>query len=187
MTDLDSHPAAPEIRPATPEDAAEIAAVHASSFVATYPHLPSTRSSAATGLAGRVVVWDRLLRNPGTNGIVLVATDDDGIRGFVHAGASPDDDAHDTGHIFSIHVSPEAKGDGVGGRLMGRAVEFLEQAGFRCATLWVVSDNLPARGFYEQLGWNAEAITRRQLLAVGDEEGDEVEVVRYARGLGDGG
>lgn len=186
MTDLSTHPATPEIRSATPEDAADIAALHVSSFVATYPHLPSTRSSAATGLAGRVAVWDRLLRNPGPNGIVLVANDNDGIRGFVHAGASPDDDAQDVGHIFSIHVSPETKGGGVGGRLMDGAVAFLVQAGFRCATLWVVSDNLPARAFYEQLGWDAEATTRRQRLAVGDEEGDEVEVVRYFRDLGDG-
>lgn len=184
MTDLDTHPA-PEIRPATPEDAPDIAAVHVSSFVATYPHLPSTRSSAATGLAGRVELWNRLLRNLGTNGIVLVSTDADGMRGFVHAGASPDDDAHDVGHIFSIHVSPEAKGGGVGGRLMDEAVDFLVQAGFRRATLWVVSDNRHARDFYERLGWQAEPLTRRQRLAVGDEEGDEVEVVRYFRDLGD--
>lgn len=184
MTDLNTYPA-PEIRPATPEDAADIAAVHVSSFVATYPHLPSTRSSAATGLAGRVVVWDRLLRNPGTNGVVLVSADADGIRGFVHAGASPDDDAHDVGHIFSIHVAPEAKGGGVGGRLMYEAIDFLVKADFRRATLWVVSDNRPARDFYERIGWQAEPLTRRQRLAVGAEEGDEVEVVRYFRDLGD--
>jgi len=185
MTALDRQPATPEIRPATPEDAADIAAVHVSSFVATYPHLPSTRSSAATGLAGRVVVWDRLLRDPGPNGIVLVATDEEGIRGFVRAGASPDDDAHGVGHIFSIHVSPELKRGGIGGRLMDRAVHFLGQAGFRSATLWVVSDNRPARAFYERLGWQAETLTRRQRLAVGDEQGDDVEIVRYRRDLED--
>lgn len=175
-----------EIRSATPEDAADIAAVHVHSFVATYPHLPSTRSSAATGLAGRVVVWERLLRNPGSDGIVLVATDDGGIRGFVHVGAALDDDAYGAGHIFSIHVSPEAKGGGVGRRLMDEAVAFLVQAGFRRATLWVVGGNRPARTFYERLGWQAEPLTRRQRLAVGDEEGDEVEVVRYCLELGDG-
>lgn len=173
-----------DIRTASPDDAVDIAAVHVGSFVATYPHFPATHRSASTGLAGTVTVWDRLLARPQPGRSTLVATDNGGVCGFVHLGPSPDGDPDATGHIFSIHVSPELTGQGVGGLLMSEAVASLTGAGFRSASLWVVADNLAARRFYERLGWVEEGPSRREVLAVGDEEGDEVEVVRYRLDLG---
>jgi ribosomal protein S18 acetylase RimI-like enzyme len=176
MTDI-------EIRPAAPADAPAIAAVHVDSFLATYPHLPFTRRSAAAGLEGRTAVWDSVLRSPRPGHSVLVATEDGDVDGFVHLGPSPD---NDTGHVFSIHVSPKLAGQGVGRRLLGEAVALLGQAGFGRMSLWVVADNKGARRFYERLGWREEPVRRNERLAVGDEEGDEVEVVRYRLDLGDG-
>ena len=172
-----------EIRPASPADAPGIAAVHVDSFLATYPHLPVTRRSAATGIEGRRAVWDSLLRTPRPGHSVLVATEDGKVCGFVHLGPSPDDD---TGHVFSIHVSPRMTGNRVGRRLLGEAVAILGEAGFGSISLWVVAGNHGARRFYERLGWREEPVRRHEPLAVGDEEGDEVEVVRYRRDLGDG-
>lgn len=174
------------IRPAVPDDAADIAAVHVRSFVAAYSHLPRTRHSAAIGLTDRVSEWRRRLEM--ADRVTLVATDGRRIDGFAHLGSSPDGDAGgETGHVFSIHVDPDQTGHGTGERLMVAAAASLTTHGYRCATLWVVADNDRARRFYQRLGWTTDGASRREHLAVGDEDGDEVEVVRYRRDLGASG
>ena len=172
-----------EIRSASPADAPGVAAVHVDSFLATYPHLPTTRRSATGGLEGRTARWGSLLLQPEPAHSVLVATAGGEVCGFVHLGPSPDDAS---GHVFSIHVSPRVTGNGVGSSLLGEAVAAMTRAGFADATLWVVAANRGARGFYERLGWREEPVRRSERLAVGDEEGDEVEVVRYRLDLGGG-
>lgn len=172
-----------DIRPASPDDAAAIAAVHVSSFLAAYAHLATTHRSAANGLAGRTEVWERLLRQTDGGHATLVATQDGAVCGFVRIGPSPDDDG--AGHIFSIHVSPDMTGRGLGGRLMEAAVASLARAGFRRATLWVVADNPATRRFYERLGWQEEDVRSSQPLAVGDEKGNTVDVVRYRLDIGE--
>lgn len=167
-----------EIRPAAPDDAADIAEVHIRSFVATYPHHPATYASASTGLEERVQVWDRRLRQGERS--TLVATAGDAVGGFVHLGPSPDRDADTaTAQVYSIHVDPDLTGRGVGERLMAEAIVSLLEGGYRVATLWVVADNRDARRFYERRGWRLDGAERREKLAVGDEKGDEVDVVRY--------
>lgn len=166
-----------EIRLATVEDARHIAWVHVESFLDAYERFPITHRSASAALEARVGEWSRLLSEQDQLDLTLVAVVDGEVRGFVRFGASPDD--HRFGHIFSIHVSPETTGMGVGRRLIEAGVGRLRKVGFRAANLWVVADNSAARRFYEKLGWRDEQVTRREELAVGGEEGDVVDVVRY--------
>ncbi|MGH8873666.1 MAG: GNAT family N-acetyltransferase [Acidimicrobiia bacterium] len=170
-----------DIRPASHNDAEEIAAVHIGSFLATYSHLPRTRRAAEAGLAERVAVWTRRLKEPETGCTTFVATDGGRVCGFVHVGPSPDsdDDPGTTGQILSIHVEPEVTGGGIGSRLMARAMASLHAAGYTAATLWVVAENRRAGAFYERLGWRLDGARRREMLAVEGEEGDVVTVVRY--------
>ena len=166
-----------EIRRAGPEDASSIAEVHSRSFRSSYAHLPVTRRSAETGLEGRVVVWDERLR--GSDRTTLVALGDDRVVGFVHLGQSPDDDADaTTGHVFSVHVDPDLTGRGIGGQLVMAATTALASDGYRAATLWVLAENERARRFYQRLGWEGDGSVRTEILSVGSEDGDEVEVVR---------
>lgn len=169
-----------EIRSAAPKDAACIAAVHVHSFVTTYSHLPRTRRSAEDGLQARVALWYRRLGHPEPGCSTLVATVGGQIRGFVYMGPSGDvDDRNGSGQVLSIHVSPQHTGQGVGTRLMQEAIASLAADGYTTATLWVVSENHAARRFYERLGWHVDGTTRRVVLAVENEGGDEVEVIRY--------
>jgi GntR family transcriptional regulator len=179
-------PGDPDIRVASRRDAAGIAAVHVDSWLATYAHLTKTARGTRTGLAGRVALWTRRLTSPETGCSTLVATTDSRVRGFVYAGPTTDvdDDPSVTAQVFSIHVEPEFAGRGVGRGLMARAVASLRAAGYTAATLWVVAENRRARRFYERLGWRVDGATRRELLAVEGEEGDDVEVVRYRLDLG---
>lgn len=175
-----------DVRRASHDDPAGIAAVHVRSFLATYPHLPRTRRAAETGLAEWATVWTRRLEEPETGRFTLVATDAGRVCGFVHLGPTPDpdDDPRITGQILSIHVEPELTGQGIGARLMAEAVASLRDVGHRAATLWVVAENSRARAFYERLGWREDGATRREVLAIEGEEGDEVTVVRYRLDLG---
>jgi ribosomal protein S18 acetylase RimI-like enzyme len=175
-----------DIRPASSHDAGDIAAVHVSSWLATYAHLTKTRRAAETGLTGRTALWTRRLNSPETGCSILVATDGGRVRGFVYLGPTPDvdDDPNKTAQVLSIHVEPEFAGRGVGRRIMARAVVSLRADGYTAATLWVVAENLRSRRFYERLGWYVDGARRRELLAVEGEEGDDVEVVRYRLDLG---
>lgn len=171
-----------EIRQAEPGDARAIAGIHVRSFLSTYSHLPRTTRSAETGLEGRVVVWEERLRRQYRT--TLVATEAGRVVGFIHFGSSSDDDADGaTGHIYSVHVEPDLTGRGVGGQLVGAALKALLDSGYGAATLWVVEDNERARRFYDSLGWTPDDASRIERLAVGDEEGDEVDVVRLRRQL----
>ena len=167
-----------EIRKAAPGDSRVIAELHTRSFRNAYAHLPLTARSAESGLEGRVEFWeDRLL---GGGGRTLVAEDGDKVVGFVHFGLSPDDDAEEkTGHIFSVHVDPDLTGKGVGRKLVDAAVSALSDEGYRAVTLWAIADNARARRFYSGLGWRTDGAARIEKLAVGGEEGDLVEVVRF--------
>lgn len=164
-----------EIREAVVDDAEEIAGIHVRSFVSTYAHLPLTRHSAEKGLAERVEIWKGRLAAAG--GRTLVAEEDGKIVGFVHLGPDPDDPQ--LGHIHSLHIDPEHTGRGIGARLVAAARDALVGDGYRTATLWAVADNDRTRSFYERLGWEHDGGRRRERLAVGHEEGDEVKVVRY--------
>jgi ribosomal protein S18 acetylase RimI-like enzyme len=175
-----------DIRPASGADASAVAAVHVRSWLATYSYLPKTRRAIEGGLAGRVELWMRRLKEPQTGCSTFVATDRGSVCGFVYVGPSPDpdDDPDITGQVLSIHVDPKLAGRGIGSRLMARAVASLRAAGYAAATLWVVAENRRARRFYEGLGWRVDGARRRELLALEVGEGDEVEVVRYRLDLG---
>lgn len=172
----------PEIRRADPDDARAIAELHVRSFSSAYEHLPLTRRSAETGLEDRMDFWKSRLDRTGV--ATLVAVEEGEVIGFVHLGPSPDPDADEsTGHIFSVHVEPSLTGSGVGGRLVEEAVRSLLRDGYGSVTLWAVGENQRAQRFYSRHGWRADGVSRVEKLAVGGEDGDEVEVVRYRRDL----
>jgi GntR family transcriptional regulator, nutrient-sensing system regulator len=161
---------------ATPADAAAIGALHARSFLATYPTVPpiSERTERA--------VWGRRVRAIGDDA-VIVARADGRLAGFAYIGPSDDDDARPrTGHVHSLHVDPTLHRHGIGRRLLDEALRRFAAAGDTTATLWVVTDNDQARRFYERLGWVPDGATTHQVLAL-DSDGPSVEVVRYRRGI----
>ena len=182
------HQSGVDVRPAFPSDACAIAAVHADSILATYPHLPITCRAVETGRSAREALWASRLREPGSGRSTVVAADGDQVCGFVYFGPSPDpdDDPETVGHVLSIHVSSNLTGRGVGTRLMKAAIAGFVAEARNAVTLWVVADNDGARRFYERLSWRRDGVIQREILAVGDGEGDLVEVVRYRRDLDSG-
>jgi GNAT superfamily N-acetyltransferase len=92
----------------------------------------------------------------------FVAERDGELVGFVHGGRYRDADDEPlpgAGEVYAIYVLPPAQGTGAGGALLSTAVDALHGAGFGPLLLWVLTDNAPARRFYERRGWAPDGVT----------------------------
>jgi GNAT superfamily N-acetyltransferase len=166
------------LRPATPQDAAAIAAVHVASWQVAYRGLLPDALLDGLDVDRRRTGWERLLTGAPRHGAV-VAEDDGRITGFAHTVPARDDDADEgTGEVTSIYTVAEAWGSGTGRALMAAAIEQLRAAGFRSATLWVLDSNGRARRFYERAGWTVDGAVKDDDLA-----GTPVRELRYRRNL----
>lgn len=74
--------------------------------------------------------------------------------GFARFGEDPD--LPDTGHVFSLYVTPDFMGLGVGRTLLGEVLTELGARGHRRVTLWVFEANRRARRLYERMGFQPD-------------------------------
>jgi ribosomal protein S18 acetylase RimI-like enzyme len=161
-----------QVRPARPEDAAAVAAVHVRTWQEAYEPVFGADRLAGMDVEVRRRRWERWLRDGER---VWVAEADDRVVGFAWIGDSRD--AEGEGELFAIYVLPEAWGGGAGPALMAAALGGLRER-YRTATLWVLADNPRARRFYEREGWRLDGAEKRdEFLGVGVAE------VRYRVGL----
>lgn len=93
--------------------------------------------------------------------ILLLATDDQGLAGFVLG--FPDLE-HGGSHLVLIATAPRTQGQGVAGRLLSEFAELRQRQGDRWLDLRVLVNNLAAQRLYQRLGW----------LPVGEPEPHEV-------------
>jgi len=85
-----------------------------------------------------------------------------GVRDGVVLGVTRYALEESVGVVHSLYVSPDARGLGLGRRLLERAAADLQAAGATTATLWVFADNAPSIGFYRACGWLPDGVTRVQ-------------------------
>jgi ribosomal protein S18 acetylase RimI-like enzyme len=157
-----------KIRAATPADAKAIARLHLASYRAAYRGLISAEVLASLRAEDREQRWRASLNDPRRR--TLVAADDDAVPaliGFAEIGPSRDDDAEPgTGELIALHVAQAQWRRGLGRTLNGMAMATLAGAGFRAATLWVLTGNSRARAFYQATGWRDDG-TAREFRALG--------------------
>ena len=93
------------------------------------------------------------------NGTTLVAESDDGtILGFTRY--SDEEDDPNCGYISSLYVAPSASGQGVGRRLLERALHEMDAVAVRPVSLWVFGANARARQLYGAAGFECDGRTR---------------------------
>ena len=129
---------APHVRPATPADAARVAAIWEKGWHEVHPGevppvLLTVRTSASFAERAAARVSD-----------TLVAEVDGEVVGFVMS----DDD-----EVDQIYVAPSGRGTGAADALLAEAERRIRDAGHPSAWLAVVGGNSRARAFYQRHGW----------------------------------
>lgn len=160
------------IRPATIDDARNIARVHVESWMTAYADIYDEHVLASFPLEKRESEWGEALADQSRPGFEYVAEDNDGkIIGFVSAGPERSGDPDFAGQVYAIHVLPDHKGLGVGRLLMSETAKALLRKGITSLLVWVLAENYPARRFYEELGGE---VAREQQIATAGQTVDEV-------------
>ena len=126
------------LRPASPDDAAGVAAIwHAGWHVSHPGHVPD-------GLTERRTLEAFRERAPKRVGDTTVAEVDGELAGFIMVVGD---------EVEQIYVSPAHFGRGVAGTLMAEAERQVASHGYDVAWLAVAIGNTRARAFYEKAGW----------------------------------
>ncbi|MCC7185240.1 MAG: GNAT family N-acetyltransferase [Acidobacteria bacterium] len=99
------------------------------------------------------------LRNPEM--LIVIAERRDTIVGYVWAAIEPESYKElraRAGYIHDLLVSDDARGSGVGARLIDTAVDWLRERGMPRVLLWTAAPNERARRLFEAHGFSATMI-----------------------------
>lgn len=149
-----------KIRRAEPEDAATVGQIHVESWNVAYRGLMPDAFIAQTDLAYRTQFWAKRIAD--REWPVFMIDDEGRSVAFCQMIPSPDpdDDPQRVGHITSLHVLPNLRGRGYGRTLLDLVRAEFKRRGFAELTLWVLTENHPARAFYERYGFTLDDVTR---------------------------
>lgn len=149
------------VREAHATDAAGIARVHVQSWRSTYPGLIPDTFLVGLSEPAAAARWRALAEARGPGHGAMVAVDASGhltpdrtpgtIVGIASFGAWRTAMEDYAGEFHALYLLDEAKGLGIGRRLMAAMAERMLAANVGSAAVWCLSDN-PSRWFYERLG-----------------------------------
>jgi GNAT superfamily N-acetyltransferase len=146
------------IRPARPEDAPALGAMHAASWAETYPDLvaagrvPAGLLAEMSDPARRQAAWRGILVAPLLPGGVLLAEEAGTLLGFVSVGPARDPALGTGGELTGLYLLRRAQGRGLGTALLAAGFAVLRAAGHSGAGAWAVEGNGPAERFYAARG-----------------------------------
>lgn len=154
------------IRPATVQDAKEIAHIHIQTWRAAYNGIIPQAHLQSLSIDERTEHWrERLSKYPERT---LVAQEDGKVVGWVFLGPGRDDDAQGRGEIYGFYIHPDRWRCGFGRGLIKGVEQHLWKRGFGAITLWVLEDNQRAKKFYAKVGFYYDG-TRKQITIGGEE------------------
>jgi ribosomal protein S18 acetylase RimI-like enzyme len=139
------------IRRATPADVDGIARVHVQAWRESYSELMPQAAIDARSLETRIGQWRGMLA-PDNPTFVYVAEQDGGICGFGSAGKIRWTGLSTDSEVSALYLLDAAKRRGIGRRLFTRLLAELAARDFKSTGLWVLTENMPARRFYEAMG-----------------------------------
>jgi len=143
------------VRAATADDVREIAQIHVDAWRAAYRgHMPESYL-AALSVEERAKMWSRVVSSPAPARLVVT----DPVTGFCFHGPSRDKE-DGVAEIFAVYVRPDSWRHGAGRALCAQALDDARERACTAITLWVLEANVPARLFYERLGYSADGAER---------------------------
>jgi RimJ/RimL family protein N-acetyltransferase len=165
------------LRNATPNDAAAMAAVHIDAWRTAYRGLVPDSFLAALDHGRRTERLREFLES-GSGETYIVERDGRAI-GHLTVGPCRDDDLDErtVGEIWGIYLAPGHWRQGIGTRVCQRAESMLRARGVRRSVLWVFEGNERARRFYEAMGYTPDEATK--IIEVGA----PLTAIRYRKDL----
>lgn len=140
------------LREADLADGDAIARVHVETWRATYAGVVPDHYLIGMSVQGQAFNWKKLLRRPAERHMTLVTeVSGAGVVGFGSAGTARSRPPPATGEIYTLYVSTDWQGQGMGRALLNGLLERLRRQGHAEAYLWVLAEN-PSRFFYERVG-----------------------------------
>ena len=152
------------IREAVVADAPAMASIHVRTWQSAYADIMPADFLMTLSEEKSTAFWIQELSNG--RSINRVAVADSQIIGWASGGPGRNPDAGNIAEIYAIYVSPESQGRGTGRQLMQRLTEDLSQGSD--IVLWVLEQNHSAIGFYAQLGFAQDGVTKT--LRIGSTE-----------------
>ncbi len=159
------------LRTGTDVDLFAVGAVHHRSRVAAYAGILAAETLARSSAQAFSEWWSERWKWEQETHRLTVAVGNGAVVGFSYVGPSETPGAVE---LYGIHVDPDQVGTGVGRQLMINAVTQLRELGGDRAVLWVLTDNVVARRFYDRGGWAADGATRLEPV-----NGEPVAQLRY--------
>lgn len=141
-----------DIRPATVEDAHEIASLHVAVWREAYQGVMPQAYLQSLAAEARAGAWAERLADADDPTRTLVAVRDGRLVGFCTVGPSRLDAPEGYGELHTINIIVTAQHQGLGRRLMAEAARTLQALGYTGLTLSVLRDSPAGRMFYESLG-----------------------------------
>ena len=133
------------------KDIQSIASLHAQSWRENYKGCVADDYLEKRVDAERLTIWTERLTNPRENQWILLVKSNEALVGFICL--YQDNHAEYGTLIDNLHVDSNFKGQGIGTKLMKKAVEWVMQNNSNSAIyLEVLSKNSAAIGFYKSLG-----------------------------------
>ena len=167
------------VRPATLDDAHDLARLHVETWRAAYTGLIPDAVLAAMTLPAAIQRWQAALPLQAPRHCLLAQDPAGNTTGFVRCGPSRDQAApRATGEVQALYVQPTCWGTGIGRALLEAAEERLRIDGFTEATLWVLGGSERAQRFYRRCGWDADGAIKQD-----QREGAVLDEVRYRHTL----
>lgn len=138
------------VRPAGPQDAASIARVHVATWRSAYRGLLADEFLDSLSESAYTERWKRGITDATSR--VFVVEDESGVVGFASGGRERAGENGYGGELYAIYVMAGVQRRGHGRELVRAVVGGLRDMGFEDMIVWVLRDNVSARGFYERLG-----------------------------------
>ena len=139
------------LREATPLDAEGIARVHIDTWQATYPGLLPDSYLTRFSLQARSAFWRESIGSNSAGTVLVLEAPGRAIVGFGSCGPSRIPQPPYDGEIYTLYLTPDWQGRGLGRLLLAGLFEELAAAALTSAYLWVLAAN-PTRFFYERMG-----------------------------------
>lgn len=157
------------VRPASADDATELARIQAAVWSVVHPDLPAD-VLAAVGSVEAVEQWRRsAVAPPSPRHRVLAALTGDTVVGFAALAPASDPDTIPAldGELLALCVDPAAAGAGHGSRLVNAAADLARIDGVRHLHAWLADAEEDLRAFLVVSGWDDDG-ARRSLDLRGD-------------------